>query len=545
MDRRPLAVTGFLVAAACGAVVSGCRPKEPPADLVIRGKVATVDTAFSVREAVAVRGGPGRKAPSPADILITGGTVITMDPDRRVLDEGAVAIAGDRIVGVGPASEIQAAFTAKRVIDAQRKVVMPGLIDGHGHAGHGLLKSLGTDLPGEWYKACERIYAEGSTAQFWRADALLSALERLKFGVTTGVTFFGGGESVMRTDHPRYADAALEAVRQVGVRWILAVGPRPGPYPNRYVDWEGSAPRDAAVSFEDHLATSEAVIKRWHGQANGKIAIALMFPTHHPETSRLTAQEERALIERARAVRALSKKYGLLFTQDGHSRGSVKYADERLGILGPDVLLSHATGLTDEEIAICRRTDTRISHNPSAIASIRARCPATELIDAGVTVMLGSDGVAPDRSYDMFRHMFQAMRYHRFHFRDASVLPPGKVLEMATIDAARALGMEKELGSLEPGKKADVILIDMFKPHLYPLNMPVYRVVYFANGNDVDTVIVNGEVLMEGRKVRTVNEADVLDLAQREIELALERTKLGHLLAIPPRFWKVTRGLPE
>ena len=478
-----------------------------------------------------------------ADLLVTGGVVITMDPDRRVLEDGAVAVAGDRIGAVGPAPELAAAVRPKRVIDARRKVVMPGLIDGHGHAGHGLLKSLGTDLPGEWYKACERIYAEGSTEQFWRADALLSSLERLKCGVTTGVTFFGGGESIMRTDHPRYGNAALGAVDQVGVRWILAVGPRPGPYPNKYVNWEGPTPRDVAVTFEDHLATCEDLIERWHGAASGKISLAMMFPTHHPETSKLTAAEEAALVERARATRALSKKHRLLFTQDGHSRGSVKYADERLGILGPDALLSHATGLTDEEIQICRRTDTRISHNPSAIASILARCPATELIDAGVTVMLGSDGVAPDRSYDMFRHMFQAMRYHRFHFRDDSVLPAGKVLEMVTIDAARALGMEKDLGSLEAGKKADLILLDMFKPHLYPLNMPVYRVAYFANGNDVDTVIVNGKVLMEGRRVNTVREDEVLELAQRETDLALRRTKLEHLLALPPRFWKVTKGL--
>jgi cytosine/adenosine deaminase-related metal-dependent hydrolase len=153
--------------------------------------------------------------------------------------------------------------------------------------------------------------------------------------------------------------------------------------------------------------------------------------------------------------------------------------------------------------------------------------------------------VGPDRSYDMFRHMFQAMRYHRFYFKDPSVLPAGKVLEMVTIDAARALGLEKELGSLEPGKKADIILIDMFKPHLYPLNMPVYRVAYFANGNDVDTVIVNGEVLMEHRQVRTVNEAEVLEFVQKETDNALRRTHLEHLLAIPDKFWRVSRGVPD
>ena len=202
-------------------------------------------------------------------------------------------------------------------------------------------------------------------------------------------------------------------------------------------------------------------------------------------------------------------------------------------------------GLTAEEIRICRETDTRIVHNPSAITSMRGRCPATELIDAGVTVMLGSDGVGPDRSHDMFRHMFQALRYHRFHFRDPHVLPAGKVLAMVTIDAARALGLEQDLGSLEPGKKADVILIDMLKPHLYPPNMPVYRVAYFANGNDVDTVIINGEVLMEGRRVKTVDEAHVLALARKEATEAIERSELGNLLALPEGFWGVTKGLPD
>jgi 5-methylthioadenosine/S-adenosylhomocysteine deaminase len=479
------------------------------------------------------------------DILITGGSVITVDPSRRVIENGAVAIAADRIVAVGPAADLAARYRGRRVIDARRKVVMPGLIDGHGHAGHGLLKSLGTDMPGEWYAACERIYAEGSSEDYWGADALLTAVERLKFGVTTGVTFFGGGDSVMRTDDVRYGNRHLDAVRQVGVRWVLGVGPRRGPFPRRFVRWDGDTPHDVSVSFEDQLATSEALIQKWHRSAHGKISIAMTFPVHNPATAPLTAAEQQELLREAHAARALSTKYGVLFLQDGHARGTVKYAHEQLGLLGTDALLSHSTDLTDEEIGICRTTGARIVHNPSAIASIRGRCPVPELLDAGVTVMLGSDGVAPDRSYDMFRHMFQAMRYHRTYYKDESVLPAGKVLEMATIDAARALGMEKEIGSIETGKQADIILVDMFKPHLMPFNMPVYRVMYFANGNDVDTVIVAGEVLMEGRKVKSVDEAEVLEFAQREAEKALKRTHLERLLAIPERFWNVTRGVPD
>ena len=163
-----------------------------------------------------------------------------------------------------------------------------------------------------------------------------------------------------------------------------------------------------------------------------------------------------------------------------------------------------------------------------------------ELIDAGVTVALGSDGTAPDRSYDMFRHMFQCMHYHRRHFRDAGVLPHGKVLEMVTIDAARALGMAHEIGSLEVGKKADIILVDLFKPHLMPLNMPVYRITAFASGADVCTTIVNGKVLMEDGRVNTVDEHEVMELAQVATDRMLDRAGLRHLLAAPPNLWRVS-----
>jgi 5-methylthioadenosine/S-adenosylhomocysteine deaminase len=473
------------------------------------------------------------------DLLITGGTIITMDSARRVIDDGAVAIRGDRIVAVGTTRDIAEKYSGRQVIDARRKIIMPGLIDGHGHAGHGLVKSLGMDMD-QFYPATEKIYARGSTVDFWRAEALLTGVERVRFGVTTALSFFGGGDMIMRTDDEKYGDAYLQATKDVGIRYLLAVGPRRAPFPKTYTEWTGDTSRDVPVSFEQQLAVSEALIKRWHGQGNGTINLAVTFPTHHPSETRLDAAGLAELTRQAQTTRALSKKYNLVFTQDGHTTGSVKFADG-IGLLGPDALLSHATEFTDEEIAILKRTNTRIVHNPSANAATRRRFQLVELLDAGVTVMLGSDGVAPDRSYDMFRHMFQAMRYHRFHWRDTNVLPPGKVLEMVTVDAARALGMEKEIGSLEAGKKADVILIDWFRPHMVPMNMPLYRVAYFANGNDVTTVVINGRVVMRDRKVLTVNEEDVLLTAQREAEAAIRRTGLEPLLATPEGFWGRSR----
>ena len=485
------------------------------------------------------------ESPEKADLMISGGTIITMDAERRVIEDGALVIVGNRITGVGGTREMSSKYRAERVIDARNKVVMPGLIDGHGHSGHTLVKTMGMGRDQGWWQACELIYAEGSDKDFWRADALLAALERLKFGVTCGITYFGGGDSVMRTDDPRYGDLHLAAVEEVGIREFLAVGPRRPPFPRKYSHWDGEKRRDVMVTFEEQLKTCETLIKRWHGKGNGKLNICMMFPVHHSERETLTKAELDDMKRQAKATRALTEKYNLLFTQDGHTRTTIKFAHEELGILGSDSLLSHCTEITDEEIQICKENDIKVVHNPSANYSIRGRCPLTELLDAGVTVMLGSDATGPDRSYDMFRHMFQCMRYHRFHFRDASVLPAGKVLEMVTIDAARALGLEDELGSLEPGKKADVILIDMFKPHLVPANMPVHRVAYFANGNDVDTVIIDGEVLMENRRVNTVDEAEVIVLAERAIADAIERTSLQHLLTLPERFWGVTKGLSQ
>ena len=480
----------------------------------------------------------GASSQQGVDLLITGGTVITMDSTRRVIEDGAVAIRGDRIVAVGTTEDIRSRFRSSQVIDASRKVVMPGLIDGHGHAGHSLLKTLGTDIGG-WNRAAERMYAHGSTTDFWKADAQLSALERLKGGVTTSVTLFGGGNDVYRTDDQRYGDAYMEAVEKVGVRWFLAVGPRRGPYPSTFTNWDGDASKDAQVSFAQQMQVSEALIRKWNNAGNGRLKMAVVFPTITPSTN-LTGAALEEVKSQATAAREMSRRNHVYFMQDGHTRGTVKYADE-LGLLGPDVLFSHATELTEEEIKLVASSGTKISHNPSAIFSIRGRNPTTELIDAGATVMLGSDGPAPDRSYDMFRHMFQATRYHRFYFRDPNVLPAGKVLEMVTVDAARALGMEKDIGSLEPGKKADVILVDWFKPHLVPMNMPVYRMVYFANGEDVATVIVDGRILMRDRRVLTVNEENVLTGAQREADLAIRRAGLQDLTALPDGFWGSTR----
>jgi cytosine/adenosine deaminase-related metal-dependent hydrolase len=472
------------------------------------------------------------------DLLILHGTVITVDPERRVIEDGAVAVRGDRIIDIGTSSQLQSRYRAHKTLEARRKAVLPGLVDAHAHAGHGLLKTMGGGDGAAWTEACRIIYTTASDEDFWYAEARLAALERLRCGTTTGVCLLGGGDDIMRVDDPRYAARHGDAIAQAGTRSVLAVGPSQPPAPRTYARWDGDRRHDSEVSWAQMRETCEAIIESQHGRADGRVNICLTLPVYRPDH----APEQRAQLalfrEQAKDYGDLARRHGLAFTQDGHRRGSLQIAHEELGLLGPRSFMSHSIDLHDGDIQACLATGTSIVHNPSAIMSIRGRCPAPELIDAGVNVALGSDGIAPDRSYDMFRHMWQAMHYHRRHFRDAGVLPHGKALEMATIDGAKAIGMADEIGSLEVGKKADIIFVDLFKPHLMPLNMPLYRVTCFASGADVCTTIVDGRVLMEDYRVLTLDQNEVLEAAQQACERMLDRSGLRHLLQTPQNFWR-------
>eukprot|EP01037_Dinobryon_pediforme_P001519 gene1519-1542_t len=459
------------------------------------------------------------------DLLLSGGTIIPVDPARSTIEDGAVAISGNRIVAVGKRAYVERAHTAREVIDTTHHVILPGLIDGHGHAGHGLVKSLFSGDGAAWTEACRVIYTLASTPEFWRAEARLTALERLMFGVTTGVSLLGGGDSVMRTDDPAHGIAHAEGVASIGISDIMAVGPTRPPHPRKYASWNGDARSTALVSFEQQLETIQALIETCHRRHTTEVAMLMPVVKKLPEDS----EEIRVIERQGRAIRDLQNKHRLLFHQDGHHAGSIAMADEMFGLISGESFLSHCTDLTEADIASLERHNAAVVHNPSAIASVRGYCPVPELLSRGVTVMIGSDGTAPDRSTDMFRHMFQCMRLHQRHARDASLIPPGKALEMVTIDAARGLHMDREIGSLEPGKRADVITIDLRKPHLAPRNMPLWRVVCFASGSDVDTVISAGQVLMRNRAVPHVDIAQVMDEAQRETELMLDRTGLPAL----------------
>lgn len=469
------------------------------------------------------------------DLLIRGGVVITMDEARRVLDDGAIAITNGRIAAVGPTAEVAAAHPAPaQVIEARGKAILPGLIDGHAHAGHGLVKTMGNGDSTAWSEACRIIYTLASPPAFWRAEAQLAALERLRFGVTTGVSLLGGGDSVQRVDDPAHCDAHCDGVREVGIRAIVALGPTRPPFPRPYVGTDGV---ERPVSFEQQLDTITACIANWHGRDG--IRVSTLMPVYRE--ARHDPAKVAEIERQGRLVKEAGAKHGTLFHQDGHRQGSIEMAERMFGLMGPDAFLSHCTDLTDADIDTLRRTGASVVHNPSAIAAVRGYCPAPKMMEAGITVMIGSDATAPDRSGDMFRHMFQCIRYHQRHFRDEGMMTPGKALEMVTVDAAKGLGLAHEIGSLEPGKLADVITVDLTAPHMAPANMPVSRVVYFASGHDVRDVVVGGRVLLRDGAAPHLDPAAIIAAAQRETEAMLDRAKLRHMIVEDPGWGRTRR----
>ena len=412
--------------------------------------------------------------------------------------------------------------------------------------------------------------------------------------MTTGISLLGGGNSVFRTDDARYGVAHCRAVARVGTKSVVAVGiNRPAPcvpidadtprteWVYAHIDEVDGKERvtETKVDADSQLRVCEELIQRCHGaeEFRGRVRIATCVPVHKPGKALPEGVTLEEIQDAALRARALANKYeGVTFTQDGHAGGTIAWAGAHGLLDGSASYLSHSTDLGPEDFEALKKSGAGIVHNPSAVASILGRCPVPEvrgefpkarrppiararapvspspastrpqLLDAGVKVAIGSDGTAPDRSTDPFRHMQQCMHYHRRHFRDPQVLPPGKVLEMVTIDAARVIGMGDEIGSLEVGKRADIVLVNLAAPHIAPLrSMPIEHAVCYANGNDVDTVIVDGEVLMRARRVLSVNEADVIERASAEAENAIRRCGLEPLRGRHPGFWKSSRFTVE
>jgi cytosine/adenosine deaminase-related metal-dependent hydrolase len=478
------------------------------------------------------------------ELLFHDATVITMDAGRTILERASVAIRGERIVEVGPAAALRDKYSAARVIDCSRKAVLPGMVDLHGYLGGSLLKSAGQNLSGGARRTMlENLLPDFTDEEWWEADAQLNALERLKMGTTCMFSMMGGNGT--RTDDVVFTQIAARALERIGLRTRIGVGPARPPWPRRFAYWRDGMRSERMVSFDEVMENCDRILSQQ--RASGSIVdygLALSRIGNRNEHDPVwSAEREQWVRKQAEAVLHLQKKHGVTFWT--HMYGNaVEYAhDQKLGLLGPQTVLSHCTGISERAIGIMRDTGTHAAHHPRAarIFTYPGRCPVPELIDAGVTVALGSDAPST-HNCDLFLDMKAAIDQQRIHFKDPDLLPPGKVLEMATIDGCKALGLDHELGSVEVGKKADLITVDLFQPHLYPLDMLVYRLVYNATGADVADVTVSGRLVMADRRLQTVDEAEVLAHAQDVYRRFVERAQLREHTRNSERFWGVSRA---
>lgn len=460
-------------------------------------------------------------------LLLLHGTIVTVDPHRRIIENGGVAIEKDRIVDIGSAEETQLKHHGKKIIDCTGKLVIPGLIDAHGHAGHALIRSIGADTNALWMRIVTPTYYHYVTRDYWYADGLVSGLEKLCAGVTTSASII---TSMPRSDDPVFAINHARAYSELGLREIICVGPAGLPWPQSVTRWESGKPERREVSFEEMIEGAESIIEALNGAANGRIKVFLtpftIVPSVEPSNASTPdfavnlTKEDRT---QARRIRETARKWGVRIHSDAFA-GQIRMAfqDKENALLGPDVHLQHCWGISHEEIDILAQTGTHVTHAPPGRST-----PIMEMMARGVPVAITSDGAAPSRHFDMLQiARFAQSTQHLLHNHDRYILPPGKILEMITIDAARAIGMDREIGSLESGKKADVAIIDMRKPHLTPNWMPVHRLVHQAQGSDVDTVIVDGKLLMENGNVLTANVQEALAFGESEAEALVLRAGL-------------------
>ena len=479
------------------------------------------------------------------DLLFHNATVVTMDRERSILDQTSVAIRDGRIIEVGPARDLRDKYRAAKMVDCTRKALLPGLVDLHGYLGGSLLKSVGQNLDGgARRKMLEDLLPASTDEEWWEADTQLNALERLKMGTTCMFSMMGGNGT--RTDDVVFTQIAARELERIGLRTRIGLGPARPPWPRQFSYWKDGIKSQRMVEFDTVIDNCEHLLSSYDKNAGGIVdyGVALSRIGNRNEHDPVWSPErEQWIHKQAEAIAHLQKKHGVTFWT--HMYGNaVEYAhDEKLGLLGPDTILSHCTGISERAIGIMRDTGTHAAHHPRAgrIYTYPGRCPVPELIDAGVTVAIGSDSPST-HNCDIFLDMKAAIDQQRIYFKDATVLPPGKVLEMATIDGYKVLGLDKELGSVEAGKQADLITVDLFQPHLYPMDMLIYRLVYCATGRDVIDVAVSGRLVMEGRKILTIDEAQVLEHTQAVYERFIERAEIGSLRKNPERFWGVSRS---
>ncbi|MBS7617658.1 amidohydrolase, partial [Candidatus Bathyarchaeota archaeon] len=450
-------------------------------------------------------------------LLICGGNVVTMS-EKGVIRDGAVLIEGDRIIEVGKYDDVKRRNPrGYEKLNAKGKIVLPGLINTHHHLAMSLLRGYADDMPlKEWLE--KKIWPIESimTSEDVYIGAKLTAVESVLGGCTTVNTMYHYT--------PEFNEA--KAIAEVGTRGVVG---------HVCFSWRKN----------EDLKLIKSLAEKWHGVENGRIRVSV--DPHAPYTV-----DPNYMVELWNVTLDLNEKYRekapiifhihLAETMDEVDKirrifgvnlngGVVEYLDS-LGVLGRLTLAAHCVHLLEKEIAILASRGVKVAHSPVSNLKLGSGVsPVPRLLEAGVNVGLGTDSVCSNNSSDMFETMKFAALIHKGIHMNPSIMSAWKVLQMATIDGAKALNWDYELGSIEPGKKADIILVDAQKPHAIPMYSEISHLVYAVKNSDVETVIVDGRIIVENREIKTVKTEELVEEFLKSRNKLMERAGLTSHIA--------------
>jgi 5-methylthioadenosine/S-adenosylhomocysteine deaminase len=453
-------------------------------------------------------------------VLIKNGLVVTMDSKKRVIKNGGLIFDEDKIIDVGKTRELEKSYSGE-VYDAQGKMILPGFVNTHNHMYQTIMRGLRDDGEGkrqEKYRWDIELL-RGLDRSSCYASGRLAIVEMIRSGITTTQ------DSHYINFHLDSIDGIAKSARDSGFRLILGRGSW---------DLQGLAPEELTEDVETAIRESRRVTDKWHNDDMTKV---------NYEASLLSQVSDELIIETKKAASdnglgwAIHIQEPLGFhKKDPRSKDTslkqyggraIEYLNS-LNILGEDSLLIHCTFTTNREIPILAQTQTPIAHCPcaNAWAGRSIVTPVPSMIEAGVTVGLGTDGALTNNSLDMLHTMNFAALINKVNYGSSKVMTAERVLEMSTIWAARALSIEEKVGSIEVGKKADLVLIDLKTPGMVPALLPIKNLVYSTSSKCIDTVIINGKKVMENKILLTIDEEEVIKEAEKQAWKLLDSS--GH-----------------
>ena len=434
------------------------------------------------------------------DILITGGKALLLDPQNTAIDKSAIAISSSDIAAIGPAKELAKKYRAKKIINAEYSLVLPGFVNCHTHAAMTCFRGIADDLElMDWlnnYIFPAEAKNVNKELAYW--GSLLANAEMIKSGTTTFCDMY------------IFEDETARAAKETGMRCLLGEVLFDFPSPNVQSPAEG-------------LAYTRRLIEKWQSDPLINIivephALYTCSPALLADCKKLADAYSTPL-----GVHLLENKAEKEQLQQKFGKGAVSFLKD-IGCLNERLIAFHCVYLTAEDMRMFADQGCKVAHNPASNMKLASGiAPVPDMLEAGITVGLGTDGCASNNNLDMIKEMSTAAKLHKVARLDPTVMDARTVVRMATIEGAKALGMDKITGSLEVGKKADIIIIGLNKPHLTPLYNEYSHLAYAAGGADVDTVLINGRLVMENRRLLTIDETEVMRQV-REIALKISKS---------------------